>query len=98
MTIFAFGSAFRRLATSSRMAFAVLSTRHGLFRSGNWMELILLQVGGCGTSTFTVHMPLPTRLRASVAVAVTVTGPAGRPVVSRVAVFPVPLMLPAEAV
>src|SRR6516162_3471032 len=99
MTTFAFGSAFRRLATSSRMALAVLSTRHGLFSSGNWIELILLHVGGGGgTSTFTVQVPLPVRLRASVAVAVTVIGPAAAPAVSRVAVLPVPLMLPAEAV
>src|SRR5215467_8704123 len=99
MTILAFGSAFRRLATSSRMALAVLSTRHGLFRSGNWMELILLQVGGGGgTSTFTVHVPLPDRFRASVAVAVIVTGPAGNPAVSRVAEVPVPLIWPALAV
>src|ERR1700759_3441975 len=98
MTILAFGSDFRRLATSSRIAFAVLSTRHGLFRSGNWIELTLLQVGGGGgTSTFTVQLPVPVRLRASVAVAVTVTGPADRPAVSRVAVVPVPLILPADA-
>ena len=79
MTILAFGSDFRRLATSSKMAFAVLSTRHGLFRSGNWMELALLQVGGGGgTSTPTVQVPVPVRLRASVAVTVTVIGPARR--------------------
>src|ERR1700677_4388220 len=99
MTIFAFGSAFRRLATSSRIAFAVLSTRHGLFRSGNWIELILLQLGGGGgTSTPTVHVPLPVRLRESVAVTVTLIGPDGAPAVSRVAVVPVPLMRPALAV
>src|ERR1700756_5356045 len=98
MTILAFGLAFRRLATSSRIAFAVLSTRHGLFRSGNWMELILLHVGGGGgTSTPTVHVPVPVRLGESVAVTVTVTGPAGKPAVSRVAVVPVPLMVPALA-
>src|ERR1700679_375680 len=96
MTIFAFGSAFSRLATSSRIAFAVLSTRHGRFRSGNWIELALLQVGGGGgTSTFTVHVPLPDRLRASVAVTVTVIGPAPAPAVSKVAVVPVPLTRPA---
>src|SRR5579862_3676586 len=95
MTILALGSAFRRLATSSRMAFAVLSTRHGRFTSGNWMELALLHVGGGGgTSTFTVQLPLPDRLRASVAVTVTVTGPACKPAVSSVAVVPVPLILP----
>src|SRR5512135_1297879 len=98
MSILALGSAFRRLATSSRIAFAVLSTRHGRFLSGNWMELILLQLGGGGgTSTFTVHVPLPVRLRASVAVTVTVTGPACNPAVSRVAVVPVPLIRPALA-
>src|ERR1035441_7591604 len=96
MTILAFGSDFRRLATSSRMAFAVLSTRHGLFRSGNWIELALLQVGGGGgTSTPTEQVPLPDRLRESVAVTVTVIGPAAAPAVSSVAVVPVPLTRPA---
>src|SRR5580704_12776585 len=96
MTILAFGSDFRRPATSSRMAFAVLSTRHGLFRSGNWMALTLLQVGGGGgTSTPTVQVPVPLRLRACVAVTVTVIGPAPAPAVSRVAVVPVPLTRPA---
>src|SRR5271154_6618711 len=99
MTIFAFGSFFSLLATSSSMALAVLSTRHGRLRSGNWIELILLHVGGGGgTSTFTVHVPLPVRLRASVAVTVTLTGPAPAPAVSRVAVVPVPLTRPALAV
>src|SRR5579863_7163283 len=96
MAILAFGSCFIRLATSSRMALAVLSTRHGRFLSGNAMELILLHCGGGGgTSTVTVQVPLPVRLRASVADAVTVTGPAGKPAVSRVAEVPVPLMRPA---
>ena len=92
MTIFAFGSFLSLLATSSSMALAVLSTRHGLFGSGNWIELTLLHVGGDGgTSTFTIHVPRPVRSRASVAVTVTITGPAPKPAVSRVAVVPVPL-------
>src|ERR1700743_984574 len=96
MTIFAFGSDFRRLATSSRMALAVLSTRHGLFRSGNWMEVALLHVGGGGgTSTPTVQVPLPVKLRASVAVTVTVIGPDGAPVGSRVAGVAGPLVFAA---
>src|ERR1700684_4658837 len=96
MTILALGSAFKRLATSSRMALAVLSTRHGRLRSGNWIELALLQVGGGGgTSTPTVQVPVPLRLRASVAVTVTVIGPAPAPAVSKVAVAPVPLTRPA---
>src|SRR5215471_13888113 len=95
MTILAFGSAFRRLATSSRMALAVLSTRHGRLRSGNWIEFSLLHCGaGGGASTVTVQEPLPVRLRASVAVTVTVIGPEPRPAVSRVADVPVPLMRP----
>src|ERR1700684_3865811 len=98
MTILALGSAFKRLATSSTMALAVSSTRHGRLRSGNWIELILLQVGGGGgTSTPTEQVPVPVKLRASVAVTVTLIGPDGVPVVSRVAVVPVPLILPAEA-
>src|SRR5215469_16246605 len=98
MTILALGSAFRRLATSSRMAFAVLSTRHGLFRSGNWIELILLQVGGGGGFSMpTVVVHCPVKPRESVAVTVTLIGPEGAPVVSRVAVVPVPLILPAVA-
>src|SRR5450755_1828393 len=97
MTILAFGSAFRRLAMSSRMALAVLSTRHGRFRSGNWMEFTLLQVGGGGGfSTLTDAVQVPVRPRESVAVTVTLIGPDGRPVVSRVAVVPLPLILPEE--
>src|SRR5580698_16582 len=98
MTILAFGSAFRRLATSSRMAFAVLSTRHGLFRSGNWIELILLHVGGGGGfSMVALVVQVPVRPRESVAVTVTLIGPDGAPVVSRVAVVPLPLILPLVA-
>src|SRR5580704_3335861 len=97
MSILALGSAFRRLATSSRMALAVLSTRHGRLRSGNWIELILLQVGGGGGfSTFTEAVQVPVRPRESVAVTVTLTGPDGAPVESSVAVVPLPLIFPAE--
>ena len=81
------------------MAFAVLSTRHGLFRSGNWIELILLQLGGGGGTLHTHRaVPLPVRLRESVAVTVIVTGPGRKPAVSSVAVVPVPLIVPALAV
>jgi len=73
MTILALGSAFRRLATSSKMALAVLSTRHGRFKSGNWIELILLQVSTTGFSTETWQVLVPVRFLASVAVTVTVT-------------------------
>src|SRR5512133_1537368 len=95
MTILAFGSLFRRVATSSRIAFASLSTRHGRFLSGKLIEFSLLQLGGGGgTSIFTVQFPVPVKLRASVAVTVTVTAPACKPAVSRVAVVPVPLIWP----
>jgi hypothetical protein len=53
--------------------------------------------GGGGTSTPTEAVPLELRPRLSVQVAVAVMGPAGAPVVSRVAVLPLPLILPPVA-
>jgi len=53
---------------------AVLSTRHGRFKSGNWIELILVQTGFAGTvSTVTVAVQVPVRPGERESVAVTVT-------------------------
>ncbi len=96
------GSLFRAEASSSRMAFAVLSTRHGMyFWYGTLHEL---DRGACAylrrRGRYFDGERASARTRqaaASVAVTVTVTDPEGKPVVSSVAVLPEPEILPAEA-
>jgi len=54
--------------------------------------------GGGGFSTVTCVVPWAVRPRTSVAVAFTVIGPGAAPVVFKVALLPVPLIVPAELV
>src|SRR5258705_1000929 len=100
ITSLASGSRCKRRATSSRMALQVLSTRHGFTLLGNSHSLSLLDCGGGGGgfSTVTWVEAVEVRLRESVQVALTVIVPAGAPVVSRVAVLPVPETVPPDAV
>src|SRR6516165_2850219 len=102
MTSFALGSFFNAEASSSRIALASLSTRHGMYRwcgrCMNWIGVRALHCGGGGgASTVTVEVQVPVKPRESVAVTVIVTGPLGKPVLSNVAVVPVPVTVPAEA-
>jgi hypothetical protein len=77
-----------------------LSTRHGFFSFGYWHSLSLLACGGGGGgfSTVTGVEDEAVKPRESVHVALIVTVPGGAPVVSSVAEFPLPEMLPAVAV
>src|SRR6266404_2528739 len=96
MTALASGSLFKRRATSSNAAFALLSTCAEFFL--NSISFSLLASGAAaGTSTFTLALPVAVNPRSSVQVALTETGPACRPAVSRVALPSVPETLPAEA-
>src|SRR5277367_3668139 len=91
----------RFLATSSRMALQVLSTRQGFFSLGksHWLSLLACGAGGGGGfSTVTCVVAAGDfNPRESVQVALTVIVPADAPVVFRVAVLPLPLMLPPVA-
>src|SRR5207248_4072177 len=100
MTSLASGSCCSRAATSSRMALQVLSTRQGFLTLGNSHSLSLLASGGGGGgfSTVTWVELEAVRPRESEQVALTVIGPAGAPVVVRVAVPPSPETLPPLAV
>src|SRR5579863_585694 len=88
----------RFLATSSRIALQVLSTRHGFtgFGKSHWLSLVACGAGGGGGfSTVTcVVAGGDFRPRESVQIALTVIGPAEAPAVFRVAVLPLPLMAP----
>src|SRR5262249_732122 len=93
------GSRCIRSATSSRMAFAVLSTRHGFTLFGNSIWLILVAWaggggGGGGASTVAEVSAEAVRPRSSVAVHVTVILPGCAPCVLNCAVVPVPLTVP----
>src|SRR5438128_682226 len=94
------GSCCKRWATSSSTALQVLSTRHGFFSLGKSQELSLLACGGGGggTSMVTVEEAGVFKLRVSVQVALIVMGPAGAPFVFKVAVFPLPEIVPPLAV
>src|SRR5262249_10573920 len=88
------------LATSSRIALQVLSTRHGFAGLGksHWLSLLACGVGGGGFSTVTwVEVGEDFNPRESVQVALTVIGPADAPLVLSVAVFPLPLIDPLDA-
>src|SRR5271170_7111591 len=91
----------RFLATSSRIALQVLSTRHGFFSLGksHWLSLLACGAGGGGGfSTVTCALAAGDfNPRESVQVALTVMGPADAPAVFRVPVLPLPLMLPPVA-
>src|SRR3954465_15802364 len=96
MTALASGSLFKRRATSSRAALALLSTWAEFFL--NSISFSLLASGALvGTSTFTLALPVAVRPRSSVHVALTETGPACRPAVSTVALPSLPETLPADA-
>src|SRR6185437_14431307 len=88
-------------ATSSRQPFASLSTRVGRRLSWlNWMEHSVCTFGaggGGGACTSTVVVEDAVWPLSSDTLQVTVIVPAGAPVVANVAVFPVPLIDPAEA-
>src|SRR6202795_1137429 len=91
----------RYLATSSRAALQVLSTRHGFTRFGksHWLSFLACGAAGGGFSTITcVVAGGDFRPRESVQVALTVIGPADAPVVLSVAVLPLPEMVPPLAV
>jgi hypothetical protein len=91
----------RFLATSSRMALQVLSTRQGFFSLGksHWLSLLASGAGGGGGfSTVTCALVAGDfNPRESVQVALTVIVPAEAPAVFSVAVLPLPLMLPPVA-
>src|SRR5256885_4328818 len=96
MTALLSGSLFKRSATSSNPALALLSTCGEFFLKS--ISFSLLESGAAaGTSTFTFAFPVAVRPRSSVQVALTDTGPACIPAVSRVALPSVPETLPAEA-
>jgi hypothetical protein len=91
----------RFLATSSRAALQVLSTRHGFIGFGKSHPLSLLACGAAGGGFSTITCVVAGgdfRPRESVQVALTVIGPADAPVVLSVAVLPLPEMLPLLAV
>src|SRR3954453_12227130 len=96
MTALASGSLFKRRATSSIAAFALLSTCAEFFLKS--ISFSLLDSGAAaGISTFTLAFPVAVRPRSSVQVALPETGPACIPAVSSVAVPSLPETLPAEA-
>src|SRR5437868_15419047 len=96
MTALLSGSLFRRNATSSNPALALLSTCGEFFLKS--ISFSLLHSGAtAGTSTFTLAFPVALRPRSSVQVALTETGPACMPAVSSVALPSVPETLPADA-
>src|SRR5947209_11494960 len=96
MTALASGSLFKRRATSSNAAFALLSTCAEFFLKS--ISFSLLASGAfAGTSTLTFALPVAVRPRSSEQVALTETGPACIPAVSSVALLPLPETLPAEA-
>src|ERR1700686_4306286 len=81
----------RFLATSSRAALQVLSTRHGFtgFGKSHWLSLLACGGGGGGFSTITcVVAGEDFRPRESVQVALTVIGPVDANVVLIIAIFP----------
>jgi len=77
----------------------VLSTRHGftLFGKSHWLSLLDFGGGGGGTSTFVCADAFVVKPRESVQVAFTVIGPAGAPVVVKVATLPLPETCPPVA-
>jgi len=100
MTNLPFGSRWIRMATSSRIALQVLSTRHGRLGSMNLQSptslISLTTTGGGGGCTFTVELQVVLKPRESVTVAVAVIAlPCAAPLVSSVALAPVPLRRPA---
>src|SRR3954468_9045705 len=96
MTALASWSLFKRRATSSNAAFALLSTCAEFFL--NSISFSLLASGAlAGTSTFRLALPVAVKPRSSVHVAFTETGPACMPAVSRVALPSLPETLPADA-
>src|SRR5207248_8326999 len=98
-TALEFGLFNKLSAAPSRQPFAALSTRAGLALLLNSNSHTLLAVGaGGGFSTVTEALPCAVNPRSSLQVALTLIGPAAAPAVSSVAVLPVPLILPLEAV
>src|SRR5215472_10400631 len=95
------GICCNRRASLSSVSLQSLSTRHGFLgffsKVHSPHSSILTQLIGLITPTWVVHVPLSPR--ASVAVTVTlIVCPPRSGVVLKVAVFPDPLMVPAEAV
>ena len=94
----------RFLATSSSLPLHSLSTRHGflilamLAKSHSVSLLACGGGGGGGFSTVTCVVPCEVRPRESLQVAFTVMVPAEAPVVFRVALGPLPEMVPPVAV
>src|SRR3954471_12820548 len=96
MTALASGSLFKRRATSSNAAFALLSTCAEFFL--NSISFSLLASGAAaGTSSVTLAFLVAVSPLSSVQVALTETGPACIPAVSSVALPSLPETLPAEA-